>query len=214
MTLQIQTTPTTLPLLRSSLARKAVELVYEVTQQVEDQIARGKEMESTAESLAEPLQKAVFYAIYALKSESSVQSEESVFPYRNFNPSGSSFGKLVTASSLIREIRHFESRQIARMAVAYVLGSAGYDFSYLVEVSLLDALEQGKLLVSHQDDFNDPLFCWVQLAAEVAGYDEIKLKLVLTTIQNKSENFNDSHQLSWSKSHLLLPMFYMLQQEF
>jgi hypothetical protein len=191
-----------IPVVRSSLARKAVELVIEAQDWAEKKLSsRGEALDLDTISENEPFKGAVLYALAAigrveLPTNFNLANEDSVH-------------LLSRAEALANSRRTFIGRQVCCMAVAYVLGQGDRDWGRLAEQSLLDALTNGS---SEEVSWEQIMLDWCTLALEVTlvdgkeKADEVRLNDCLTVLEKRVQNFqNEANSLI---SRVMLPIFY------
>ena len=187
---------------RSSLARKAVELVIEAQDWAKERLSsHGEALDLDTISENEPFKGAVLYALAALGRLESPT---------NFNLANEDSVHLLSRAEALANSRPtFYGRQVCRMAVAYVLAQGDRDWGSLAEHSLLDALKNGSL---EGVSFEQIMLDWCTLALEVTLADEsekadgFRLNNCLTVLEKRVQNV-----LSQANSHIscvMLPIFY------
>jgi len=191
-----------IPVVRSSLARKAVELVIEAQDWAKEKLSsHGEALDLDTISENEPFKGAVLYALAALGRLESPT---------NFNLANEDSVHLLSRAEALANSRPtFYGRQVCRMAVAYVLGQGNRDWGSLVEHSLRDALTNGSLEgVSYEQIMLD----WCSLAVEVTlvdgseKADDVRLNNCLTVLENQVQNVLS--QANSPISCVMLPIFY------
>jgi len=190
------------PVVRSSLARKAVELVKEAQDWAERKLSSlGEALDLVTISKNEPFKLAVLYALAAigrveLPTNFNLANEDSVH-------------LLSRAEALANSRRTFIGRQVCRMAVAYVLGQGDLDWGSLAKHSLLDALTNGS---SEGASYREIMLDWCTLAVEVTlvdgseKADDVRLNTCLTVLENQVQNVLS--QANSPISCVMLPIFY------
>jgi len=190
------------PVVRSSLARKAVELVKEAQDWAEKKLSSlGEALDLVTISKNEPFKLAVLYALAAVGR---------VKLPKNFNLANeNSVDLLSRAEDLANSSPTFIGRQVCRMAVAYVLGQGDRDWGSLAEHSLRDALTNGRLEgVSYEQIMLD----WCTLAVEITledgreKADDVRLNTCLTVLEKQVQNV--LNQANSPISRVMLPIFY------
>jgi hypothetical protein len=191
-----------IPVVRSSLAQKAVELVKEVQDWAKDKLSSlGEDLDLDTISKNEPFKAAVLCALAALGKVKLPKN----FKLANEN----SVDLLSRAENLANSRSTFMGRQVCRMAVAYVLGQGDRDWGSLAEHSLLDALTNGRLEgVSCEQIMLD----WCTLAVEVTlvdgseNADGVRLNTCFTVLEKQVQNVQN--QANSPISRVMLPIFY------
>jgi hypothetical protein len=190
------------PVVRSSLARKAVELVIEAQDWAEKKLSSsGEAIDLDTISKNEPFKGAVLYALVALgrvklPTNSNLANENSVH-------------LLSQAEALANSRPTFIGRQVCRMAVAYVLGQGNRDWGSLAEQSLLDALTNGS---SEGVSYEQIILDWCTLAVEITRVDgrekadDVRLNTCLTVLEEHVQNVQNKANSPISR--VMLPIFY------
>jgi len=187
---------------RSSLARKAVELVIEAQDWVKERLSsHGEALDLDTISENEPFKGAVLYALAALGRLESPT---------NFNLANEDSVHLLSRAEALANSRPtFYGRQVCRMAVAYVLGQGNRDWGSLAEHSLLDALTKGS---SEGVNYEQIILDWCTLALEVAlvdgreKADEVRVNTCLTVLEKRVQNVQN--EANSPISRVMLPIFY------
>ena len=173
------------PVVRSSLARKAVELVKEAQDWAEQKLSSpGEAIDLVTISKNEPFKSAVLHALVAVGR---------VNLPTNFNLANeNSVDHLSLAKDLANSSLTFIGRQVCRMAVAYVLGQGDQDWGSLVEHSLRDALTNGS---SEEVSYEQIMLDWCTLAVEVTRVDgsekayDVRLNTCFTVLEKQCKTF-------------------------
>jgi|YNPMSStandDraft_1061717.scaffolds.fasta_scaffold04921_1 hypothetical protein len=190
------------PVVRSSLARKAVELVKGAQEWAEKKLSSlGEAIDLDTISKNEPFKLAVLYALAAVGKVN--------LPI-NFNLTNEDSVHLLSrAEDLANSRPTFIGRQVCRMAVAYVLGQGDRDWGSLAEHSLRDAITNGS---SEGVSYEQIILDWCTLALEVTLVDgsekaaDVRLNNCLTVLENQVQNVQK--EANSPISRVMLPIFY------
>ena len=187
--------------IRSSSARKAVELVKEAQNWAQSLSSLVEALDLVTASENEPSKLAVFCALAALGRVRLPQNSKLAGEKRE--------ELLQRAQALANQIPTFIGRQVCRMAVAYVMGQGDLDWGNLAKHSLLDVLENGNL---EGTSFDQIILDWCALTVELPKirvseqWDDLKLNTYLTVLENQVKNIQE--QASSPVSRVMLPIFY------